>query len=63
MKPVPIQMIGSETSREKLYPAPGVGPTSFGAQAVPPASSTRHIKTRAIYRAIGFSFSWVQKPF
>jgi hypothetical protein len=56
-------MIGSETSREKIYPAPGVGPTSFGAQAGPPTISTRHIKTRAIYRAIEVSFNCVQKPF
>jgi hypothetical protein len=63
MRLVPIQMIGLEISREKLYPEPGVGPTSFGAQAVPPNTSTRHIKTRVICRAIEFSFRWVQKPF
>jgi hypothetical protein len=63
MRLVPIQMIGSETSREKLYPEPGVGPTSFGAQAVPSNISTRHIETRVIYRVIEFSFSCVQKPF
>src|SRR5262249_24794886 len=53
--PGPNQMIGSETARENLYPVPGVGPTSFGAQAVPPNVKTRHVKTKAICRTIGCS--------
>src|SRR5262249_58068993 len=51
----PSPMIGSATCREKTYPKPAVGPTNFGAQAPPPKASTRHIKTRAIRCAIGFS--------
>src|SRR5215813_6807894 len=53
--PGPTQMVGLETSREKRYSAPGVGPTSFGAQAVPPNTSTRHVQTRAVRRAIRLS--------
>jgi hypothetical protein len=56
--PGPIQMTGSETSRENLYPAPGVGPTSFGAQAVPPRVNTRHVKTKVRCRTIGCSLYW-----
>src|SRR5262245_55801325 len=56
--PGPIQMIGSETFRENLYPAPGVGPTSFGAQAVPPNVSTRHVKTKVRCRTIRCSLYW-----
>src|SRR5215813_4243698 len=51
------QIVGSETSKEKRYPAPGVGPTSCGAQAVPPNVSMKHVKTKARRRTIRFSLA------
>jgi hypothetical protein len=52
----PTQIISGKTCREKTYPEPAVGPTSFGAQAWPPKARTRPIKTRTIRRPIRFSF-------
>src|SRR5262249_24262610 len=56
--PVTSQIVGPEASKAKRYPAPGVGPTSCGAQAVRPTVRMRHVKTKAIRRPIRCSFRW-----